>query len=229
LVEASKPVIVVDPQYTGKDREDLIAYAQAAISALSSATTAANAAALDQTYPKVWLNKVTKHESLKSVGKLAEAPRTGFSYLPARLIMETNGTGAYEQKDPNSSTGGRMIGVREYHLQWWRSQNAVRRSCAINTLAHEITHNMTRDPKTFRWAFEDTGPSTASVTTEKGSYTMGALAQCTYLQSIGRIDAAGVAQCVRIWGLKKAFDVTHCDDFNDTELVKWPKDETPRT
>jgi hypothetical protein len=224
---AAGPSITVDTKYSGKDKEDLEAYARAATSALSSATTAANAAALDKTYPEVWLNAVTKYEGLGSVGKLAQTPRTGFAYLPARLTMVAKGTGAYENKDPDSTTGGRMITVRKYHLDWWRSPNAVTRSCAINTLAHEMTHNMTRDPKTFHWAFTDTGLS--GVTTEKGSYTMGALAQCTYLQSIGRINAAGISQCVRLWGLKKAFDSTHCDSFDDKEPVKWPKDPKPKT
>lgn len=222
----SGPSVTVDPKYTGKDKQDLEAYAQAAMSSLSSAATAANAAALDSTYPKVWLNEVTKYEGLGSVGKLAQAPRPGFAYLPSRLRMVDKGKGAYEDKDPNSTTGGRRITVRKYHLGWWRSPNAVTRSCAINTLAHEITHDMTRDPKTFLWAFTDTGLK--GVNTEKGSYTMGALAQCTYLQSVNRITAADIPQCVRIWGLRSSFDATHCGDFDDKEPVKWPKDRKPR-
>ena len=224
----NEPEITVDSQYSGRDRTDLEAYAAAAIQALTSATTGENATALDPTYRRVWLNEVSQYEGLGSVGGLVRAPRQGFSYLPTRLVMTSSGTGAAESRDPGSTTGGRLITIRRYHLDWWRSANAVTRSCAINTLAHEMTHNMTRDPNRFLWAFTDTGLG-GSVTGEKGSYSMGALAQCTYLQSIGRIDRAGIAQCVPVWGLTSSFSWTHCDDFDDREPVQWPKARPPGT
>lgn len=224
----NEPTITVDAQYTGQDRADLEAYAAAAIHALTSAATGENATALDPTYRRVWLNEVSRYEGLGSVGGLVRAPRHGFSYLPTRLVMTSSGTGAAESRDPRSTTGGRLITIRRYHLDWWRSANAVTRSCAINTLAHEMTHNMTRDPNRFLWAFTDTGLG-GSVTGEKGSYSMGALAQCTYLQSVGRIDRAGIAQCVPVWGLTNSFFWTHCDDFDDREPVQWPKARPPGT
>jgi hypothetical protein len=208
----------VDAGYTGKDKEDLEAYARAAVESLSSAVTANHATALNATYPKVWLNGVTKYEGLGSVGALARSPRSGFAYMPARLVLASSGTGAFESRDPKSRTGGRLITVRAYHLRWWRSTNPVRRSCAINTLAHEITHNMTRDLKIFRWAFTDTGLGN-SVAGEKGSYAMGALAQCSYLQSTGQIAAEDVGRCLPLWGLKNAFKTDYCD----TAPSKWPK------
>lgn len=222
---ANAPSLTVDTQYTGQDKADLEAYAAAAIQALTSATTAANATSLDPTYPRVWLNEVSQYEGLGSVGRLARSPRQGFSYLPTRLVMVNSGIGASESKDPNSTTGGRLITIRRYHLDWWRSTNAVTRSCAINTLTHEMTHNMSRSPTQFRWAFTDTGLG-GSVTGEKGSYTIGALAQCTYLQSIGRIQEAGVAQCVAVWGLTDTFLGSRCDDFDDREPVGWPRQPT---
>lgn len=224
----NEPTLTVDSQYTGQDRTDLEAYAAAAIQALTSAATGEHANALDPTYRRVWLNEVSQYEGLGSVGGLARAPRQGFSYLPARLVMVNSGTGAGESKDPNSTTGGRLITIRRYHLDWWRSTNAVTRSCAINTLAHEMTHNMTRDPNQFRWAFTDTGLG-GSVTGEKGSYTMGALAQCTYLQSIGRITQAGIGQCLAVWGLTNTFLGSRCDDYDDQEPVQWPRVRRPGT
>ena len=223
---ANTPAITVDSQYTGQDRADLEAYAAAATQALTSATTAANANTLDPAYPRVWLNEVSQYEGLGSVGTLARSPRQGFSYLPTRLVMVNSGTGAAESKDPNSTTGGRLITIRRYHLDWWRSTNAVTRSCAINTLAHEMTHNMTRDPNQFRWAFTDTGLG-GSVSGEKGSYTMGALAQCAYLQSIGRIQQIGVPQCIAVWGLTHTFLGSRCDDYDDREPVQWPRARRP--
>lgn len=223
---ANAPAITVDSQYTGQDRADLEAYAAAAIQALTSATTATNANTLDPTYPRVWLNEVSQYEGLGSVGGLARSPRQGFSYLPTRLVMVNSGTGAAESRDPNSTTGGRLITIRRYHLDWWRSANAVTRSCAINTLTHEMTHNMTRDPNQFRWAFTDTGLG-GGVTGEKGSYTMGALAQCTYLQSIGRIQQSGISQCVAVWGLTDTFLGSRCNDYDDRESVQWPRVRRP--
>lgn len=223
---ANAPSVTVDAQHTGQDKADLEAYVRAATAALTSQATADHATGLNGTYPRVWLNETTQYEGLGSVGALTRAPRTGFSYMPARLVMANSGTGAAESKDPNSANGGRLITIRRYHLDWWRSNKAVTRSCAVNTLAHEITHNMTRDPATFRWAFTDTGLSN-SVTSEKGSYMMGALAQCSQLQSAGRITAAQFAQCVPVWGLRDTFMSSRCDDFDDTEAVKWPRDPKP--
>ena len=222
----NEPTLTVDSQYTGQDRTDLEAYAAAAIQALTSAATGQNATALDPTYRRVWLNEVSQYEGLGSVGGLVRAPRQGFSYLPTRLVMTNTGTGAGESRDPRSTTGGRLITIRRYHLDWWRSANAVTRSCAINTLAHEMTHNMTRDPTEFLWAFTDTGLGN-SVTGEKGSYTMGALAQCTYLQSVGRITQTGIPQCVAVWGLTNTFLGSRCDDYDDNEPVQWPRARRP--
>ena len=57
------------------------------------------------------------------------------------------------------------------------------------------------------------------LTTPVGSYLIGAVAQCTWLQARGRIGGDGVGGCVRLFGVK-ALNWARCGAFADGGAVE---------
>ena len=69
----------------------------------------------------------------------------------------------------------------------WRAEDPVVRSCALNTLAHEIAHTVSVSPFVFTPAFTDTSLDTPRIPGRRpgespiGSYLIGSAAQCAWL------------------------------------------------
>jgi hypothetical protein len=82
----------------------------------------------------------------------------------------------------------------------WRSEGALEKSCAINTAAHELTHTISETPGKVDFTIADGGYGGAA---KKGqhfaSYTVGSVAQCTWLQE-RRAMPGSLAECVRSHG-----------------------------
>ena len=117
------------------------------------------------------------------------------------------------------------MSIGRRHLRRYRSTNAVERSCAINTFAHERSHTFSSSLKYANLMIEDAGTGSPPVggSVPIASYLIGSVAQCTALQNAGRIQAESVKACVAAFGVSDYWN-TRCDQFNASEAVKWPKD-----
>jgi hypothetical protein len=51
------------------------------------------------------------------------------------------------------------------------------------------------------------------------SYLIGSVAQCTYLQEIGRVPAGGLGACVAVFGTRN-FNNARCNRFTNGEAVE---------
>jgi hypothetical protein len=134
-------------------------------------------------------------------------------YLPVRLVMmDPYAPGARG----HYAAGGGLGYVSqdgEIHLPPdvladWTADDLVRRSCAINTLAHEIAHTISISPFVFTPAFTDTRLGERAIPRRDGgdspvaSYLIGSAAQCAWLQQQGRIEASDVRACIEVFGTR---------------------------
>lgn len=153
-------------------------------------------------------------------------------YLPADITLL-----AGQRDDPASwhhaSAGGigyfrqraEVVLGREV-LSQWRAADAVERSCAVNTLAHEVAHTVSTSPLVFTNAFTDTRlgereiPGRRDRSTPVASYLIGASAQCAWLQQQGRVarSAEAARACVHVFGTRGFND--RCRAFAQGETVR---------
>jgi len=150
-------------------------------------------------------------------------------YLPVRLIMMDP---AAPQSRGHYAAGGGLGYVSqdgEIHLPLdvladWAADDLVQRSCAINTLAHEIAHTISISPFVFTPAFTDTRlgeraiPRRGEGDSPVASYLIGSAAQCAWLQQQGRIAASEVGACVEVFGARGFND--RCAAFTAGEPVQ---------
>lgn len=83
----------------------------------------------------------------------------------------------------------------------WTSNSLTRRSCAVNTMAHELTHTISSSDRVGTWVFEDgVGLRWARLMRRHlVSYTVGGVAQCIMLEH-HRPLTGGFKECLRTWG-----------------------------
>ena len=93
---------------------------------------------------------------------------------------------------------------RELHARW-NQDDPHKKSCAVNTLSHEILHGFARGNAT--WYHEDyfvdtRGASGAGGVQPIATYYVGSVAQCTWLQDRGHIDEGtdGLRSCLTRYG-----------------------------
>ncbi len=150
-------------------------------------------------------------------------------YLPVRLIM-MDPTAAESLEHYAAGGGlGYVSQDGEIHLPPdvladWAADDLVRRSCAINTLAHEIAHTISISPFVFTPAFTDTRlgeraiPRRGAGHSPVASYLIGSAAQCAWLQQQGRIAPGEVRACVEVFGTRGFND--RCGAFTAGEPIR---------
>jgi hypothetical protein len=199
---------------------------------LRSDALASNLKVLDATYGKVELTTgktVTKPSELTQLLRLQATAYPQLAYRPAVVVLTGSGV-----PDPSRDSGfGNTenasasvmpvnyrnpvlrMAIGRVHLDRYLHGNQVERSCAINTMAHEITHTLTDKPgPPFIYFFTDDAPpgSTAVAT-----LLVGAVAQCTFLRNAGRIATdAQLTSCVAKFGTVQPFKSNSCNDYTDT-------------
>jgi hypothetical protein len=100
----------------------------------------------------------------------------------------------------------------------YRSADLVQKSCAINTVSHELSHTISLTPVLFTRAFEDTRAGDKGIIgrtdplSPVASYLVGTVAQCTWLESKGRIPSWAVRDCINVFGTR-AFNFKRCTAF----------------
>ena len=92
----------------------------------------------------------------------------------------------------------------------WLAGTNVGRACAINTVAHEITHTIPAFAAGEKQLYRDWGFSTLKAFRRPlVSYTVGAIAECTYLQKELGLDERDLRACIARVGTNE-FKSNHC-------------------
>lgn len=194
-----------------------------------------NLRGLSATYPRIWLSQWERYrtpEQLTQILRLQDPQKPGAWWVPTALaLMGAHGRDAtwdsgysndgnseafsgwtgYEQD--SRSTGAMRIG--RVHYDRFVNGNQVERSCAINTLAHEVSHTLSHRAGQYLEYFLDTGGSGPERPGEPyASYLIGSLAQCTHLQNEGRIQGSQIQACLVLFGVDR-FNSNSCNDFPD--------------
>ncbi len=118
------------------------------------------------------------------------------------------------------------------HVEEFASADVVSKSCAVNVMAHELTHTISTSSVAFAAAFSDSARDDEDPierfdkASPVASYLVGSVAQCTYLQQRGRITKEGVIPCVRVFGVRSLND-TRCSQFAAGQPVSMRDDLSP--
>jgi hypothetical protein len=199
-------------------------------SVLRSPEFRTNLLALGVLYPVIYARPDKQDADVAEVARVVGVEPLGARYAP--VVVQV--VGRNDRRDPmgiHASAGegfglGRYseMALGRYFLDQFRSADLVERSCALNAAAHEYAHTITLTPVGFRNAFTDTRVDEPQIQdrqypgTPIASYLIGAVAQCTWLQSKGRIDSSGLAACVEVFGVS-AFSGRRCALFKNGEAV----------
>ena len=147
---------------------------------------------------------------------------------PAARSSERTG---YGFDGSRKATAGQMPGnpdvgqieLGRVHLARYRQGDTVEKSCALNTMVHEISHTLSEwDDKFWMHILDSEDKVTAPKGVFEASYFIGTIAQCTYLQKADRISNAGFHDCMMTFSDPKSdsrFKSLACDDFPDTKPV----------
>ncbi len=207
-------------------------------------------------YSKIWFSSSDKIQTpetvLKSV-KLTNSQKPSLWWVPTKLEVAGRAYRDNTQDDGINGNAWALAGFLKYtssneaigvitlgreHLMRYRSADVVEKSCAINSLAHEISHTLSYKPKEFWSFFTDTGEKYGR---PKGmmqaSYFIGTVAQCTFLQNAKRIGEADLDACVETFGdptyqtgsplEDTPFASSACDNFSGTRPVTITGRDTP--
>jgi hypothetical protein len=206
-ITSATPVITISPEWQGQDNIDMKAMVDESVAIMGDARFVEYGTALKVDYPKAWFADTLGFGDAEQVATMVHAPTPPIRYVAATVLPF----------DGWAVTGGREgrvnIQVNRALLTRWRSPDVVMRACAINTMAHEISHTLSRSATQYRFAFTDTGVGREARKTPPASYITGNVALCSYLVRQGRIDPAKLNQCVKIWYKPKGFQSNRCNDF----------------
>lgn len=210
------PAVHVDEgRVSPADREALDRLLKVSAAVLMSDAMLAQASAIEATYPRIFLNPAIGYKRPADAVSLLHAPGQGMHF---RRTPVEFGKGAI------TGFNGRRwrMAISRKTLDRWLSDDPVVKSCAVNTVAHEITHTFVAQAGG-GMVFIDGGrrakPSRRSGMT--GSYVIGQLAQCTWLAQQGRIATGDVTACVPVFYSRRGrFSAGRCDDFADGRPVR---------
>ena len=213
------------------------------IALLKSPAFEANFIRASKTYPDVYVSKTqdiipsallltrlkTQDPSLTALwwpktyvvlnGKTATRleDRTGFGFDALR----TAAAGPFPESEIGTKTGEIELG--RLHFARFAHGDVVEKSCAINTMAHEIGHTLSEKPDRFWMHILDSEKGvTPPRSVFEASYFIGVIAQCTYLENVGRIAHSGFESCMLTFSDPSAssrFRSLACDDFPDAKPI----------
>ena len=188
-----------DPQMTaGADRDLALAYIDATLDVIGSPAFAANLAGIGEDLGPIWLSPFGGTLSSEQVAAAYLGHVAAHRAVDSRLRWGSDWE-AVANWTPDPGYVSIEIGRR--HGERWASGNVVARSCAVNTLAHELAHTIPQAQGSFRYLFTDGKRWWATLRKRSlASYTIGAVAQCTYLDQHGARTDDSFPACVRRWG-----------------------------
>ncbi|MGB3166810.1 MAG: hypothetical protein WBA68_08560 [Alteraurantiacibacter sp.] len=109
------------------------------------------------------------------------------------------------------------------NLANWMSPDTVQRSCAVNTVAHELSHLISSDPANFSQntqPIRDRYAGNNSGTDAVASYLIGTAAQCTWLQEQNYTPTVDFRECVTVFGYR-GFNGGRCTQFASGQAIEW--------
>jgi len=200
---------------------------------LCSAEFLRNFRSLEPTFPTVYASRDIGEISLSQLSDAIARGCLGRGFSRSRIVVEdpTNpddkgswyaGAGKFGQLGIGAQInfGPRIFGQFE-------SRDPVERSCAVNTMAHELSHTLSRYPIIFvplltdtRGSEVSTGRPMSRASVPIATYLIGSTAQCTYLARNGRIAPSRVQSCVEVFGVA-AFNDMRCGSFGGLKAVEW--------
>jgi hypothetical protein len=223
----------VDP----KDQAALQRWIDEATALLQSPAFEANYARASALYPRVY---VSKTEDIISSARLLERLKTNdpvkTTFWWPKTYVVLKGDPAIRSKDRlgfgfeanrKAAAGPYLAGATpatkgevelgRLHFARYTRGDAVEKSCALNTMTHEISHTLSDRANQFWMHILDTeDDASPPYGVFEASYFIGTIAQCTYLQSIGRVEETGFQSCLLTFsnpGTASRFRSRACDDF----------------
>lgn len=238
VVEGFHPNIVPGKN-SAEDNDVLQAWIDEAVTLLTSPEFESNLLLASETYPEIWISKArdviptrrlidTLHTRERVISALwwpetsvvikgkraTRSPdRTRFGFEALR----TAAAGPYPAGQGRTATG--QIELGRLHFARYAQGDVVEKSCALNTMTHEISHTLSDKRGQFWMHILDTGEDArAPRGLYEASYFIGTVAQCTYLESVGRITPDGFHTCLLTFSdpaKGSRFKSRACDDFPD--------------
>jgi hypothetical protein len=211
---------------------------------LSSDEFFENMGTLRRAYPTVFVKRgepdIALEHAIERIPRRVSEPRaiariprrvSGPRYVQTtfRLVGERDGAGPDREFAGTARVG--LFGLRSRIiigrgiLEQYISQDRVDKSCAVNAMAHEMSHTISIHPIFYIRAFEDSRTSDEGIVGRDensyspiSSYLIGTVAQCTYLQIDGIIRSDELRDCVRVFGTR-SFNDKRCRAFSDGKPV----------
>lgn len=181
---------------------------------------------LDSTYPEIFMrmDKIGNQAENGTIDSLVAAiqARAPHRYVDTAvaLVGSTDNYNALAGVTGNNRDASFALG--RGHLANWKSDNMVRKSCAVNTVAHEFSHLITTNASSFQLenqSIQDNGAAKNSKQNAVASYLIGTAAQCTWLQSQGYLPKVDFKACVKVFG-HRGFNGGRCGQFEKNVPVE---------
>lgn len=125
-----------------------------------------------------------------------------------------------------SDSKSALFTIGRGHLNNWTDERVIRKSCAVNTVAHEISHLVSTDPDSFTLSsqvFRDFGAGNIQNGKAVASYLIGTVAQCTWLQRVGYQPSIDLKTCVKVFG-HRGFNSGRCTQFANGQKIELRSD-----
>jgi hypothetical protein len=198
---------------------------QAGYSVLRSPAFRTHLEALQGSYPVIYARPSEQEIDPRGVAAVIALERLGSRFAPAQVtIVDDNGEALGMAGEGGTSGRYSDVLITRGVLGIFGSSDVVARSCAINVAAHEYAHTISLTPVGYRVAFSDTNEVRRAIAdrrhpgTPVASYLIGAVAQCTWLETQGRIGPDDVRACVEVFGTA-GFNWRRCGQFTGGEPV----------
>lgn len=211
-----------------------------AVTLLQSPEFETNFRRASKRYPELFVSRkedMVASETVLDRLKTQDPRRPGLWWPKAFVVL----TGETAERSPNQTGfgfeasrkagAGPLIGdpttgeieLGRLHFARYTRGDTVEKSCALNTMVHEISHTLSDKPDLFWMHILDSEEDvTAPKDAFEASYFIGTVAQCTYLQSARRITNAGFMDCMMTFSDPTSgsrFKSLACDDFPEPKPI----------
>jgi len=229
---------IASPVFVGgasnkEEKQQLDSLVNSAYAILHSSELRKNLEVVKATYPEIFMrmdanSKKVTNGSIENLIAIVQSENP-FRYANSSvsLIGSTDNYTALAGVTGNNRDGSLALG--RGHLDNWLSDNAVRKSCAVNTVSHELSHLVTLSLQAFRTdtqPIQDNGAAKNSKQNAVASYLIGTAVQCTWLQAQGYMPKVDFKACVKVFG-HRGFNGGRCRQFDKNVAVEWREGLNP--
>lgn len=211
LPPAQFSISIATDSTSAAHREAAQELVDATLQVITSERFARNLAGLGQPYQRIWLSPYGKTMSPEGIAQIYLGRHSTVRPVPIVIQLKEQDTPGQDFNDDSPLTS--TIFLPPYVLtDRWRGETLIQRSCAVNSLAHEIAHAFSQSPTDDVYIFADRGKGwfMSHFYGPLASYTIGTVAQCTMLDEANELPD-GFAACLRTWGTKE-FNSSGCGD-----------------